>query len=403
MKIVGKNPNDLDLTDIDRLIENQVPESKTLDYKSELKIEKGDDRKEFLADISAFINTEGGSLIFGIKEQKDSKGQNLGIPDSKTPITIENLDKLTQQLEDLVRNNLEPRVGNIGINPIQVEDDKYILVISTRKTFGLPHMVTFKASNKFYKRRNSGKYLVDVYELQSAFVQSLENREQAERFRQTRVSRVRNLEFIPNLDVFGSYFLHVIPINNLEYEIDFTNQATLNLLKEKLKPIRSSGWDYRHNLEGFMTFSSKEQKTPYSYSQIFRNGVLEFYTSHIHYPRQGNPEILDVFGQLLENVTIDYVRKSFGIFEHFQIEPPYIVMVSLFDIKDSILLYQDGWQNTSMPINNDKLLLPPIVIYDQQADLPKELKKIFDILWQTGNVPKSPFYDESGDRMKNNN
>lgn len=57
MTILGKNPAELVSEDIDRMIESQVPESKTLDYKAELKIEKGDDRKEFLADISAFINT----------------------------------------------------------------------------------------------------------------------------------------------------------------------------------------------------------------------------------------------------------------------------------------------------------------------------------------------------------
>lgn len=57
MTILGKNPAELVSEDIDRMIESQVPESKTLDYKAELKIEKGDYRKEFLADISAFINT----------------------------------------------------------------------------------------------------------------------------------------------------------------------------------------------------------------------------------------------------------------------------------------------------------------------------------------------------------
>lgn len=401
MIILGKNPNNLVLEDIDRIIHSQIPESKTLDYKAELKIEKGDDRKEFLADISAFINTEGGVLIFGIKELKDGSGQNSGIPELKTPIKIDNLDKLTQQIEDLVQNNLEPRVGNLGINSIEVEDGKYILIISTQKTFGLPHMVTYKATNKFYKRRNSGKYLVDVYELQYSFVQSLKNREQAERFRQTRVNIVRNLEFIPKLDIEGSFFLHVIPINNLEYEIDFTSQTTLNFLSKKMIPIRNLGWDYQHNLEGFMTFSSNHESAPYSYCQLFRNGVLEFYTSHMHFQRENNPKILDVFGKFLENTTIDYVKKSFEIFKYFQIEAPFIIMISLFDIKNGTLLYQDHWRNSSREINQEKLLLPPTIIYDQQVDLTKELKKVFDILWQTGNMPKSPFYDDAGNRRTN--
>ncbi len=401
MTILGKKPSELNLSDIDRIIESQIPESKTLDYKAELKIDKGDDRKEFLADISALINTEGGVLIFGLKELKDSNGQNSGIPEEKIPIQIDNLDKLIQQIEDLIQNNLEPRVNNLNINPIEVEAKKYILVIATQKTFGLPHMVTYKATNKFYKRRNSGKYLVDVYELQSSFIRSLENREQAERFRQSRVNIVRNLEFLPKLDIVGSYFLHVIPINSFDYDIDFTTQQTQNFLGEKMIPIRSSGLDYRHNLEGFMTFSVNHEEIPYSYCQLFRNGILEFYTSHMHVQREKQPEILDLFGQLIENATIDYVNRSFEILKYFQIEAPYIVMISLFDIKNGVLYFQDHWQSVSSEINQEKLLLPPTIIYDQQVDLAKELKKVFDIMWQTGNMPKSPFYDNAGNRQTN--
>ena len=398
MRILGKRPDELDLNDIERIIENQIPESKTLDYKSVLKIDTGDDRKEFLADVSAFINTEGGVLIFGIKELKDEQGQNLGIPEKKTPIEINNVDKLIQQIEDLVQNNLEPKVSSLIINPIEVELGNFILIIGVNKTLGLPHMITYKATNKFYKRRNSGKYLVDVYELQTSFSQSLDSREKAERFRIMRTNLVRNLEFIPKLDIKGSFFLHVFPINNRDYEIDFLSPDLLNFLSDRMIPIRSSGRDYKYNLEGFIATSSNHEKIPYSYSQLFRNGVLEFYTSHMHIERKGDENILDIFGKLIELVSIEYVKRSLDIFKHFEIEPPYVIMISIFDTKNGVLQMQDSWGSSSNLITHDKLLLPPIVIYDQNIEIEKELKKIFDILWQSGNVLKSPFYDNSGNR-----
>lgn len=402
MRILGKNPSELVSEDIDRIIASQVPESKTLDYKAELKIEKGDDRKEFIADISAFINTEGGALIFGIKELKDTKGQNTGIPESKTPIEIDNIDKLTQQIEDLVQNNLEPKVNNLSINTIEIETGKYVLVISIQKTFGLPHMITYKSVNKFYKRRNSGKYLVDVYELQSAFIQSIESREKAERFRQKRTTQVRNHEFLPKLDARGSFFLHIIPLKNYEYELDFAETETLHYLRETMIPIRSNGWDHRHNLEGFLTFSSDHQQIPYSYCQLFRNGILEYYTSHMHYVREDQKDVLDIWGELVENACIEYIKRSFSIFKFFEIEAPYIVMISLYDTKNGKLIIDPSWGTHTREINYEKLLLPPIVFYDREVDLPKELKKTFDILWQSANMSKSPFYNDSGKRKDKN-
>lgn len=398
MNILGKKLHELTLDDINRMISSQVQESKTLDYKSEINIEQGDGRKEFLADISAFINTEGGVIIYGVKEQKDYAGKNLGIPEELSPVDIFNKDKFIQQIEDLVQNNLEPKVNNLSINLIEVEENKFVVVLGTSKAKGLPHMVTYKATNKFYKRRNSGKYLVDVFELRNLFIGSYDNREKAERFRESRVNQVRNLEFLPKLDVIGSYFLHIIPLANNEYSIDLSNERFLNDLRLLMKPPLSNGWDHRHNLEGWQTFSTDNQNVPYSYFQLFRNGILEIYTSHVHAPRLGQESILDILGLRLENITLEYVAKSFELYEKLEIEPPFIIMVSLFDIKDGSIIIDRSWRSQSRPIPNDKLLLPPVVIFDTQVDINKELKSLFDIIWQTGSVSKSPFYHDNGDR-----
>jgi len=63
-----KSIDQIDISDMQALIDNEVGESKTIEYKSELKIDLGDDRKEFLADITSFANADGGDILFGIKE-----------------------------------------------------------------------------------------------------------------------------------------------------------------------------------------------------------------------------------------------------------------------------------------------------------------------------------------------
>ena len=44
---------------------------KTIEYKAELHIDTGDDRKEFLADVTSFANSNGGDLIYGIQEDRE--------------------------------------------------------------------------------------------------------------------------------------------------------------------------------------------------------------------------------------------------------------------------------------------------------------------------------------------
>jgi predicted HTH transcriptional regulator len=56
--------------DIQRLLSMGVAESPYLDYKQEIYGDAGNDRSEFLADISSFANTLGGDLVVGVSEAK---------------------------------------------------------------------------------------------------------------------------------------------------------------------------------------------------------------------------------------------------------------------------------------------------------------------------------------------
>ena len=161
MNILNKKLKDITIDDIERLVNNEIKETTSLDYKRDWHLSKDAEVKEFLYDITAFYNAEGGYLIYGIEEKKDDKGQNTGIPKSIVGIDIENEDKFIQKIEDIVRSNTEPSITNLAINIIPFSN-KYILIIGIKKNLGFPSMVTFNNSNRFYRRRNSGKYLVDV-------------------------------------------------------------------------------------------------------------------------------------------------------------------------------------------------------------------------------------------------
>ena len=61
----NKSISEINEADIQLLIGNEVQESKNLDYKEKLPENSDKAKKEFLADVSSFANSNGGYLIFG--------------------------------------------------------------------------------------------------------------------------------------------------------------------------------------------------------------------------------------------------------------------------------------------------------------------------------------------------
>lgn len=390
MYILGKRADQLNTDDIKRLVQNQVKETKALDYKRELNLAQDKDRKEFLFDIASMFNTEGGCLIFGIEESKDHKGQNTGIPKSITGIPVDNYDKLSQQIEDIIKGNTEPSITNIALNHLDV-DGQSVLVVGISKGLGLPAMVTFNETNKFYRRRNSGKYAVDVYELNQMFMQNQVLKESAEKFRHQRIDKVRNLKVFPTLDNTASFFIQIIPFSFLsEQTLDFTNVQGMHLSRI-MKPIYTNGWDAMFNLDGYATFSSSSDHQKIDgYDQIFRNGIYEAYTSRIFgQADKAGRKVNNLYGDDFIPETLEKINSGLSVLKQFQIEPPFLICMSIHNILGGTIT---GLQGYPRPFMTEDVVLPPIVIQTNESDLYAQLKPIYDILWQSVGYSSSPPY-----------
>ncbi len=142
--------------DIDALITNQVNESRVLDYKGSYCIQSESEKKEFLADICAFANTNGGHIIFGIEEQRDANNKPTGVPISALGIQDFNADAETLRIEEIIRNGLAPRLSGVLAKKIDGFANGPIFLVRIPQSWSSPHMVTFQTRPSFYSRNNSG-------------------------------------------------------------------------------------------------------------------------------------------------------------------------------------------------------------------------------------------------------
>jgi predicted HTH transcriptional regulator len=104
--MLNKRLSELTPTDFHALI--GLSESRYLDFKSAPVGGSHDDRREFLADVSAFANGAGGDIVYGITEQE-------GVADAAPGITLADADQEKLRLADLIRSALEPRLSNFEV------------------------------------------------------------------------------------------------------------------------------------------------------------------------------------------------------------------------------------------------------------------------------------------------
>ena len=107
--MIPKRFEEIEYSDLEALLNNQVPEGKTIEYKEILPSNSDKDKVKFLAGVSAFANTDGGDFIIGIKA-KD------GIPTNLVGIKSANLDEEVLRLEQILQNLIEPRIPSFDIS-----------------------------------------------------------------------------------------------------------------------------------------------------------------------------------------------------------------------------------------------------------------------------------------------
>ena len=75
-------------SEIKTLVKEQVQESTHLEYKREITFSSDADKKELLADVCSFANSGGGTILYGIEEEKSDNGRNSGIPKQITGLKL---------------------------------------------------------------------------------------------------------------------------------------------------------------------------------------------------------------------------------------------------------------------------------------------------------------------------
>lgn len=264
--MLPRNLSDVSLRDVQTLCDNHVLEGRSFDFKAAA-IGGGDrDKREFLADVSAFANASGGDLILGVR----TKG---GAADEVCGIAVDNPDEEKLRLNNIVRDGVEPRISSLDIGWLPMDEKRGVMVVRVHRSWLAPHRVTFLNNMNFYVRNTAGKHQMSVDELRQAFNFSASFADRMRALRDERVQAIGapgrpqlpfELSSGPKITVL------IVPWSAMLDPLDLDMQDTRRLINI-IRPIPLAGLNLQYCLEGVAITAADN---PVSASaMVFRTGA----------------------------------------------------------------------------------------------------------------------------------
>ena len=161
------NPKDMSVENkpltqesIQRYIDDKEEESAYLEFKrGDALLKNKNVKEEIHKDVSAFANSDGGIIIYGI-EEKNHVAAGI-VPVNGNEITKE-------WLEQVINTGIKRRIDGLMIEPIRIDDkvEQTVYVVTVPRSANAAHM---SSDGHFYKRANFQVVRLDEYEIRDLY------------------------------------------------------------------------------------------------------------------------------------------------------------------------------------------------------------------------------------------
>jgi hypothetical protein len=380
---------------IEQLVADQTREGPHLDFKRDLPTAWNDASKhEFLADATAFANSGGGDLVFGVEE--DGQAQASAV----VPQAIANADQEIRRLQDFLLNLAEPRLPGVKVQAVQVlvaGIDGYVIVVRIPQSWAGPHRV--KTNQHFFIRDGLRKRQIDVPELRSLFLRTENQARRVNDFRTERLSKILSGD-APHRLVDGPVLVvHLVPtqaaLGLVQVDpVPYTNQRGLPV-------IGTAGGMARINLDGALVARSETpQGETHGYSQFFRNGFFES-TLVLTSRKDGGRALLPSLSY--EQFLIALLGNFRGELDRLGINYECAVMLSLLRADEVQLGVRSLWgfDDPYQTLFDRKTIVLPDVVARSDATIEQAMKPVFDLMWQAAGFVGSRNYNSAGEWAPN--
>jgi len=132
------------------LVDDEVSEGPRLDYKQTISLDNQRERIEAAKDISSFANEIGGTIIYGIPE--DRKSDKIAMP--LKPYGVTPIPDLESQLENIYIDSIAPHLPEWRVRKVELTEypQKVVYIAWVPESWIGVHMVQAYGDQRYYRR-----------------------------------------------------------------------------------------------------------------------------------------------------------------------------------------------------------------------------------------------------------
>lgn len=373
--------------DLQRLISDKVPENKELEYK-DYKFENGkmtklaDGQKDkLMKEVVAFANTNGGTIIIGIKENEDR----FPIELSGVGFGMKYFDEWLSSFRQLVLSRIRPHLHGVECIPIELDENNIVIAIFVFKSYARPHSFWDGNKDEFFIRYANGITYMDIEDLRKAFLYLNSVQDKIIQFRKERISMILANECVGDLGNDAKLVIHIIP----EWSFELGNRIDLGYLEDnsQFRPIMASGGDYRFNADGYCIYNCSDINTITTYTQVFHNGIIE--AVEIRLISYKEKQVYDWSDT--QRFVIEAIEQYGEILQDLGVPKPWHISASLLNAKGYITMKNSFF--SSFPIERN-IVNSLEGIYTEDNSMKDALQPVFDSLSNAFGVRKSLCFTE---------
>ncbi len=373
---------DLIEDDLRRLIVDQVGEDVEIDYKVALET----NCQEFARDVSAFANTKGGYLVYGMAEEGE-------IPTNLVAIPGFDSGRVIGQLTSWAQEHIRPR-PTLRFKPVSLGGGGEVLVVEVPRSWIGPHEV--RQEHRFYHRTQHGKAPMDVDQLRMAFNQERDFLQATEAFHSRRVEQWK--ERSTGLgDTHALFVLHFLPADGLlgRRKANLAGRVfgghpvpSPNGLEVGFHPVWEGGVNPAFNLDGYAFQEWVGPAGEGRSCQVFRHGGVE----HKFAARpEGDWKV--IYPVLVDHWLDTASRHAALVMKALEVQGPVALAGSFIGANGWTWILPNRMMG-NRTITEAHLRLPEVLLGSADDPPGPAVEEVSRYLWNAMGVEKSPFFKD---------
>ncbi|HYE05716.1 MAG TPA: ATP-binding protein [Planctomycetota bacterium] len=378
---------------LDELVRGRAAESKTLEFKQVLVIERDHEKREFSVDIASFANANGGLLLAGIRAENGEAAEVVGFE-------VSNPDSLVLRVEQILHANIHPRLPWVRARAIRVGEARYVLAVKVMRSFVGAHAVGGDGVYRYFTRGSGGKLPMDIPQVRASYVLAESLRERLRSFRAERTARILAGDGVAELpQARPLLILHLVPLAALGEPTQHDLAPFYHHERPELSPIGMRGsMARRYNVDGVLAAGDEGRDSGCtSYVQLYENGIVEAADATVLIPSDESAGHFQrgVSAPLTHRSLVAALEAYLTIARGIGVEPPVYLMVSMARLSGWKLWFT--FTDPAPKVADRDLLAFPEVRLDALDVRPEAvLRPVFDAFWRSFGMSSCRWYAPDG-------